>query len=146
MAQIDPDPNVTALIQGADVIVFDGLCVLCSGFLKFMLKHDRRQRFRFVVAQSELGEKLYSHLGLKSADYDSNVVIVDGRIYTKLDAFAAAMDALGGLWSAAKLVRLLPRPVADWLYDRVARNRYAVFGKTEACLVPTPDIQDRFLG
>ncbi|WP_298257378.1 DCC1-like thiol-disulfide oxidoreductase family protein [uncultured Litoreibacter sp.] len=146
MAQIDPDPNVTALILGADVIVFDGLCVLCSGFLKFMLKHDRRQRFRFVVAQSELGEKLYSHLGLKSADYDSNVVIIDGRIYTKLDAFAAAMDALGGLWSAAKLVRLLPRPVADWLYDRVARNRYAVFGKTEACLVPTPDIQDRFLG
>lgn len=145
MAQFDPDPHVTELTQGADVVVFDGVCVLCSGFLKFMLKHDKRQQFQFVIAQSALGEELYEHLGLKSADYDTNVVIVNGRIYTKLDAFAAAMVALGGIWSVARVVRILPRPIADWLYNRIARNRYAVFGKTDACLVPTPDIQDRFL-
>ncbi|WP_281858064.1 thiol-disulfide oxidoreductase DCC family protein [Litoreibacter halocynthiae] len=145
MAQFDPDPHVTALTQGADVVVFDGVCVLCSGFLKFMLKHDHAGRFKFVIAQSELGEALYAHLGLKSADYDTNVVIVDGRIYTKLDAFAAAMGALGGVWRVAQAVRVLPRPVADWLYNRIARNRYAMFGKTDACLVPTPDVQDRFL-
>jgi len=145
MARFDPDPRVTALTQGADVVVFDGVCVLCSGFLKFMLNHDRNQRFKFVTAQSDLGEALYAHLGLKSADYDTNVVIVDGYIYTKLDAFAAAMGALGGVWRIAKIVRILPRPVADWLYNRIARNRYAIFGKTESCLVPTPDIQGRFL-
>ena len=145
MARFDPDPHVTALIQGADIVVFDGVCVLCSGFLKFMLRHDRSQRFKFVTAHSDLGETLYAHLGLKSADYDTNVVIVDRRIYTKLDAFAAAMGALGGVWRIAKIVRILPRPVADWLYNRIARNRYAIFGKTESCLVPTPDIQGRFL-
>jgi len=145
MARFDPDPHVTALIQGADIVVFDGVCVLCSGFLKFMLRHDRNQRFNFVTAQSDLGEALYAHLGLKSTDYDTNVVIVSGHIYTKLDAFAAAMGALGGVWRIAQIVRILPRPVADWLYDRIARNRYAIFGKTESCLVPTPDIQDRFL-
>lgn len=145
MAQRAPDPHVTALTDGADVVVFDGVCVLCSGFLKFMLKHDRNQRFKFVTAQSQLGEALYSHLGLKSADYDTNVVIVGGCIYTKLDAFAAAMGALGGMWHAAQLVRVLPRPIADWLYNRIACNRYAVFGKTDACLVPMPDVKDRFL-
>ena len=119
--------------------------MLCSGFLKFMLRHDRNQRFKFVTAQSDLGEALYAHLGLKSTDYDTNVVIVSGHIYTKLDAFAAAMGALGGVWRIAQIVRILPRPVADWLYNRIARNRYAIFGKTESCLVPTPDIQDRFL-
>ena len=146
MAQLATGPYITALTHDADVVVFDGVCVLCSGFPKFMLKHDRNRRFKFVTAQSQLGEALYSHLGLKSADYDTNVVIVDGRIYTKLDAFAAAMGALGGMWRAAQLVRVLPRPVADWLYNRIARNRYAVFGRTDACLVPTPDMKDRFLG
>ena len=145
MAQFDPDPHVSALTQSSDVVVFDGVCVLCSGFLKFMLKHDHTERFKFVIAQSALGEALYAYVGLKSADYDTNIVIVDGRIYTKLDAFAAAMGALGGGWKSAQLVRSLPRPVADWLYDRIARNRYAVFGKTEACLVPAPNVQDRFL-
>ena len=145
MAQFEPDPYVTALTQGADVIVFDGVCVLCSGFLKFILKHDHAERFKFVIAQSALGEALYAHLGLKSADYDTNVVIVEGRIYTKLDAFAVAMGALGGVWKAAQLVHVLPRPVADWVYNRIARNRYAVFGKTDACLVPTPIVQNRFL-
>jgi len=145
MADLDPDPHVTALTKGADVIVFDGVCVLCSRFFKFVLKHDRDRRFHFVIAQSDLGEALYAHLGFKAADYDTNIIIVDGRIYTKLDAFAAAMRALGGVWRVAGIVRFLPRPVSDWLYNRVARNRYTVFGKTDACLVPTPDVQDRFL-
>ncbi|MEP3347815.1 MAG: DCC1-like thiol-disulfide oxidoreductase family protein [Litoreibacter sp.] len=145
MAQFDPDPQVTALTQGNDVVVFDGVCVLCSGFLKFMLKHDKRQQFRFIVAQSDLGEAIYAHLGLKSTDYDTNIVIVDGQIFTKLDAFAAAMGALGGIWGAGRIVRILPRPISDFLYHRMARNRYALFGKTENCLVPTADIKDRFL-
>lgn len=146
MASFDLDSQCKALIQDADVIVFDGVCVLCSGFLKFMLRHDRDAQFYFVIAQSDLGEALYAQLGLKSADYDTNIVIVDGRAYTKLDAFCAAMMQLGGVWRGAALVKALPRPISDWIYDRIARNRYAVFGKTEACLIPTPDIQARFLG
>lgn len=146
MAQFSSDPRLDALTTGADIIVFDGACVLCSGFLKFMLRFDRDQRFRFVVAQSELGEAIYAHLGLKSEDYDTNVVIVGGQVHTKLDAFVAAMQALGGPWRIAGVIKLLPRPVADWLYDRIARNRYAVFGRTDACMIPTLNVKARFLG
>lgn len=145
MASFDLDPTSKALIQGADVVVFDGVCVLCSGFLKFMLRHDKRDHFRFVIAQSDLGEALYAQLGLKSADYDTNIVIVDARVHTKLDAFAAAMSQLGGVWRIANMVKILPRPVSDWIYNRIARNRYAVFGKTDACMIPSPDMRARFL-
>lgn len=145
MARIEADARVTSLTQGEDVVVFDGVCVLCSGFLKFMLRFDRQKQFRFVVAQSDRGEALYAHLGLKSADYDTNLVIVGGHVHTKLDASAAAMKALGGVWHVAGLVQLLPRRVSDWLYDRVALNRYAVFGRTETCMMPTADIKARFL-
>lgn len=145
MARLNPDPEITSLTRGADVVVFDGVCVLCSGFLQFMLRHDHARRFRFVIAQSDLGEAIYTRLGLKSADYDTNIVILEGRIYTKLDAFCASVGALGGIWRVAYAVRILPRPIADWLYHRIARNRYAMFGKTDTCMIPTPDIAERFL-
>lgn len=146
MAKLDPDTTVTTLTGGHDVIVFDGVCVLCSGFLKFMLRHDRDRHFRFVIAQSTLGEALYAHLGLKGDDYSTNLIIVDGRIYTKLDAFVAAMTRLGGIWRVAGVLGWLPRALGDWLYDRIARNRYAVFGRTDACMVPDTDVKARFLG
>jgi len=111
-----------------------------------MLKRDHTARFHFVIAQSDLGEAIYAELGLKSDDYDTNIVITSGQVHTKLDAFVASVGSLGGIWTVAKLARALPRSVADWLYDRIAKNRYAVFGKTSACMIPTPAIKARFLG
>lgn len=146
MARLLLDPQIKALTQGEDVIVFDGVCVLCSGFLKFMLRFDRKSNFHFIIAQSELGEALYAQLGLKSTDYDTNIVITGGQLHTKLDAFVAAMMQLGGVWRLAAIVKILPRAVSDWLYDRIARNRYAMFGRTDACMIPTPEIKARFLG
>jgi predicted DCC family thiol-disulfide oxidoreductase YuxK len=142
-------------IQGHDVIVFDGVCVLCSGFMRFVIRHDSAQRYRFVIAQSPLGEALYAATGLKSGvresggretgDYDTNLVFRDGQLHQRLDAFIVVMGDMGWPWRAAILLRPLPQPIKDWLYDRIARNRYRMFGRTEMCLVPDATVKARFL-
>lgn len=131
--------------QAGDLIVFDGECVLCSHFFRFMLRHDIEQRFSFATAQSELGQRLYRDLGLSTDDYETKLVIVDGHIYQRLDGFAAAMRALPGLWWILGLCRFLPGFVKDPLYFAIARNRYSLFGRSESCMVPGPEVRARFL-
>ncbi|MEL7099222.1 MAG: DCC1-like thiol-disulfide oxidoreductase family protein [Pseudomonadota bacterium] len=128
-----------------NLIVFDGVCVLCSGFFHFMLKYDRGQRFFFATAQSEVGQGLYARLGLPTDEFETNLVIVDGVTYQKLDAFAAAMRAIGWPWRILAVAAYLPRALSDWLYNRIARNRYRLFGRTETCLVPRPELRARFV-
>ena len=136
---------VRAALAGRDVIVFDGVCVLCSGFFRLVARHDRAGRFAFVTAQSDLGRAMYRDLGLPADDFETNLVIVDGRIHQRLDAFAAAMGALGRPWSALALLRHLPAALKDPAYHLIARNRYRIFGRTDTCLVPTPTLRARFL-
>jgi len=128
-----------------NLIVFDGVCVLCSGFFRFMLKHDRAQRFSYATAQSPVGQQLYRDLGLPTDEFETNLVIVDGVTYQKMDAFAAAMRAIGWPWRVLAISAYIPRPLRDWAYHRIARNRYALFGKTDTCLIPGPDIRARFV-
>lgn len=132
-------------LAGRDLIVFDGECVLCSGFFRFMLARDRAQRFSFATAQSGLGGDLYRALGLSAEDFETNIVITDGRIWRKMDAFAAAMSALGWPWRALTLIRFLPQVFKTAIYDRIARNRYRIFGKYETCMIPTEQTRARFL-
>jgi len=134
------------VLRGRNVIVFDGVCVLCSAFFRFVLRHDRDRSFHFATAQSDLGEALYADLGLKRGDYETNLVLIDGRLYEELDAFAEVMRRLGWPWRAGAAARWLPGPVKRFLYRRIARNRYAMFGRRETCYVPTPELRARFLG
>jgi predicted DCC family thiol-disulfide oxidoreductase YuxK len=133
-------------LRGRKVIVFDGVCVLCSGFFQFVVKRDRGEAFHFVLAQSPLGEALYAHFGLKSADYTTNLVLIDGRLYTDLDTLPAVLNVIGGPWRLVNAIRLLPQSLRRFLYDRIARNRYALFGRRDICLVPAPELKARFLG
>jgi predicted DCC family thiol-disulfide oxidoreductase YuxK len=139
------DPNVPTFPDDRPLIVFDGLCVLCSAFVRFILRRDRNFAFRLTTAQSALGQALYRHYGLDTNDFETNLIIDAGRPWAKLDSVALAGRQLGGLWRALVLLRLLPRPIADWLYDRVARNRYSLFGRTDRCMVPAPAWRDRFI-
>ncbi|WP_299982440.1 thiol-disulfide oxidoreductase DCC family protein [uncultured Ruegeria sp.] len=127
-----------------DLIVFDGECVLCSGFFQFMLRHDRGQRFSFATAQSPLGQLLYSRLNLPTDEYETNLVIIDGKVHQRLDAFAAAMRVLPGAWPVLSLCRFLPELVKNPLYRAIAGNRYALFGRYKTCLVPDPALRSRF--
>ncbi len=127
------------------VIVFDGHCVLCDGFFKFVLRHDKYQKFSFIIAQSVLGEATYAKLGLKPADYETNLVFVDGQLFTKLDAFVAVMRALGWPWRLMTPIKFLPQFLKNWLYDRIAKNRYWIFGRHDACMMPDEQTKARFL-
>lgn len=130
--------------EAKDLIVFDGECVLCSRFFRFMLRHDRAGRFFFATAQSPLGQRLYRELGLPTDEFETNLVIVDGRTYQRLDAFAAAMRALPWPWPVLSVCRFLPLWLKDPLYFSVARNRYRLFGRFDACMIPVPEIRARF--
>lgn len=138
--------DILQTIQDKNVIVFDGECVLCSRFFNFVLKRDNDKAFHFLTAQSEAGEALYAHFGLKAEDYDTNLVLIEGRLYERLAGFFQVMKIIGWPWRALTVGSVLPSTLLDWLYYGIARNRYALFGKRETCLVPTPDIRERFLG
>lgn len=135
----------TDAADGQDFIVFDGECVLCSGFFRFMVARDKAQRFKFATAQSPLGQRLYSHLGLPTRDFETNLVVTDGVVHQRLDAFAAAMRKLPGFWWVLSICRFLPRIIKDPLYYVIARNRYAVFGRSPTCMIPDKTLQARFL-
>ncbi len=139
------DPAVPRFPDDKAVLVFDGVCVLCSGFARFILERDRDFAFRFTTAQSPLGQALFRHYGLATDDFETNLVLADGRAYAKLDSVAIAGVRLGGLWRLLSVLRLVPRPIADWTYDRVARNRYRLFGRSEACMMPPPEWRERFI-
>lgn len=138
-------PTQVAVLAGRDLIVFDGECVLCSGFFRFVLRHDHAQRFSFATAQSPLGQALYRALDLNPTEFETDLVIVNGRIYENLDAFAGAMSALGWPWRALAVVRFIPAPIRHPLYLLIARNRYRLFGRYDTCMVPGPDIRARFI-
>jgi predicted DCC family thiol-disulfide oxidoreductase YuxK len=126
-----------------DLIVFDAQCIFCSAFARLVHKRDVAGRFRFVTAQSATGRRLYAQHGLDPDDMTTNIVILDGVAFVKMQAFGAAMRALGGVWRLAAWPALLPRAVGDWIYDRIARNRY-VFGR-KACAVAPPELKARLI-
>lgn len=144
-ATSDLPDDLQRALSGRDLIVFDGECVLCSGFFRFMLRHDRTERFAYAVAQSGLGECLYNALNLPTDEYETNIVIVDGMIHQRLDAFCHAMRALGGVWAVLSVPRFLPGPIKDFVYHRIARNRYRIFGRYDTCMVPDASLRARFL-
>jgi predicted DCC family thiol-disulfide oxidoreductase YuxK len=139
------DPQVPPFPDDKGLIVFDGVCVLCTGFASFVLKRDTGFAFRLTTAQSPLGQALFRHYGLDTETYETNLVLVGGRPHAKLDTVIVVGRHIGGIWKALSLLRLLPRPLADWVYDRVAQNRYALFGRTESCMIPPPEWRTRFI-
>ncbi|WP_407660573.1 thiol-disulfide oxidoreductase DCC family protein [Mesorhizobium huakuii] len=128
------------------LIVFDGVCVLCSGFVRMVVRLDRQSRFRFATAQSPFGEALFRKHGLRTDAYETNLVLVDGLAFTKLDSLVAVMSELGWPWRAAKVLLLLPRPLRDWLYIGIAGNRYALFGRKDSCDIPSAELRGRLIG
>ncbi|MBX5221879.1 DUF393 domain-containing protein [Rhizobium sp. NLR8a] len=138
------DPTVPAFADDRPLIVFDGECVFCSGWVKFALKHDRRQRYRFVAAQTPLGQALYRHYGLDCRDYETNILIEKGRAFFKSDGSIRMVAGLGFPYSLVRLFRLLPRRAADAIYEFIARNRLKIAGR-QSCMVPTPEQRGRFI-
>jgi predicted DCC family thiol-disulfide oxidoreductase YuxK len=128
------------------IILFDGHCNLCSGWVRFVLAREGRTSFRFASLQSAAGARLLAAHGLP-ADLQTVVLIEEGRAFDRSTAVARMLRRLRSPWPAlGLLIRLLPRPLRDRAYGMVARNRYRWFGRQEACLLPTPAQRERFLG
>ena len=125
------------------VIVFDGICVICNGWVRFLLKRDRG-RYRFASMQSPAGRALLLAHGLDADDPSSFLLVEQGRAFTDSDAIVRVLAGLGGAWKIAALLVLVPRFVRDPLYRLIARNRYRWFGTT-SCTVPSEAERSRFL-
>jgi len=138
------DTAVPAFPDDAPIIVFDGHCALCSAWVDFVLKRDDGL-FRFLPAQSPLGEALYAHYGFKSGDYDTNILIEHGHARVRSDGTLAMFDRLGWPWRAMGVLRIVPERLRDWGYERIARNRLRWFGRRETCRLPSAGERDRFL-
>jgi predicted DCC family thiol-disulfide oxidoreductase YuxK len=127
------------------IIIFDGFCAMCSGWARFVLRHDPRGMFRLVPAQSALGRALYIHYGLDPVDYETNILVEDGVAWFKSEGSIRMAERLGLPWRFAAVFRFLPRPLRDRLYNVIARNRLRIFGKREVCYISDPQYADRFL-
>lgn len=127
------------------IILFDGVCNLCEGFIQFVIRRDPDGIFRFAPLQSDVGQQLLSRCGWDDQALDGVVLVEDGRCYRKSDAVLRVSKRLGLPYAALGPTRMVPRLLRDAIYDIVAEHRYDWFGKKDACLMPTDDIKSRFL-
>lgn len=133
------------------LVFYDGLCGLCDGFVQFLLKRDRHARLAFATLQGEVARSMLLPRGLDPADLDSVFVVADWktpneRVLSRSRAVLHAASQLGGAWGLfAAIGRIVPTPLADAVYSLVARHRYRIFGRYDACPLPRPEWCDRFL-
>jgi predicted DCC family thiol-disulfide oxidoreductase YuxK len=125
-----------------DVILYDGVCVFCSRWVRFVAARDTAQRFRFTAIQSGYGTRLAQAFGINPEDPDTNAVIHGGKAFFKSDAALTVLSLLPG-WRWVRVLRRVPKPVRDAVYDLVARNRYRIFGKYEECFIPDASLRKR---
>ncbi len=132
------------------IVLYDGVCGLCNRAVQFLLKRDRHDRLRFASLQSEFAAQLLQRHGFDNKDLDTVYVVLNQgeageALLAKGDAFLVFARELGGLWNVARLGRIIPRSIRNWLYDSVARHRYQVFGKYDACMLPDPRYKHKFI-
>ncbi len=127
------------------VLVFDGVCHLCDRAVRFVLPRDRKGRFRYAPLQSAAAGRLLAPFGIDAARLESVVLMEGGKAYMKSDAALRVAAGLGGIWTLARVFLVVPRPIRDWVYDWIARNRFRWFGKSTSCLMPAPEYRNRFL-
>ena len=132
------------------IVLYDGVCGLCNRLVKFILKRDTRDRFRFASLQSHFSETLLLRHGANSHDLDTFYLVKDygtpdERVLMRSDAILDVLKTLGGIWKLAVAGRILPKALRDAMYRVVARNRYQVFGRHESCMLPSPQHRQKFL-
>lgn len=128
------------------VLLFDGVCNLCNGAVQFIIRRDRQSTFRFAALQSDAAKSLLQSAGADVGGLpDSMVLIEDGRLYTRSSAALRIARHLQFPWPLVRVFWIVPRPLRNWMYDFVARHRYRWFGRRDQCMLPTPELQARFL-
>lgn len=126
------------------VILYDGVCVFCSRWIRFVASRDTAARFRFTAIQSPYGMRLAKAFGIDPDDPDTNALVHGGSVLFKSDAALTVLSSLPG-WQWTKALFTVPKPLRNALYNLIARNRYRIFGKYDECFVPDADMRARVL-
>jgi predicted DCC family thiol-disulfide oxidoreductase YuxK len=138
-------------IEGRALLLYDGVCALCNGVVQFLMKRDRRDRFRYAPLQSGLGREVLARFDIHTFP-DGVMLLTDAltpteHLYQRSEAVAEALQRLSTPWRlAGRVLRLVPRPLRDWGYGIVVRFRYRLFGRYDACPIPPPEQRSRLLG
>ena len=128
------------------IILFDGVCNLCDSAVQFIIKHDKKDIFRFISLQSDLGKEITNYLGINRTNLDSIILYQPGyAYYHKSQAVFKIAKDLGGIYSLSTIFSFLPSSLTDNMYDYIAKNRYNWYGKKVSCMLPTNDLKAKFL-
>ncbi len=131
--------------NATNVILFDGVCNLCNGFVQFLIKQDSKGRFKFASLQSKYAQDLFLNDKMPADRFDSVVYISGGEVRQKSVTVLHILKDIGGLWKAFYALIIIPRIISDAIYDFVATNRYRIFGKRQECMIPSDELRSRFL-
>lgn len=128
------------------IVIFDGVCNFCNGAVNFIIKRDPNNKFVFTPMQSDLAKELIERHGIKNVGIDTFLLIKDGKSYIWSNAALEVVKDLTGFWYLCLVFKVVPRPIRDVFYRVFARNRYALFGRRQKCMVPTSELLNRFIG
>jgi predicted DCC family thiol-disulfide oxidoreductase YuxK len=128
-----------------NLILFDGVCNFCNTAVQTVIEIDHQKTFKFAAIQSKLGQQLYCQYGLDPIDIQTLMFVDGDRILTKSDAVLEVLARLEGGWQLLAGFRAMPKPLRDWAYTEFARQRFLLFGRQETCMVPTLEVQERFI-
>ncbi len=131
--------------QNHPILLFDGVCNLCNGFVQFIIKQDKQQKIKFTSLQSETAHQLLKQQTTYLQSLDTVVLIDNGQIYTHSEVPLHIAQLLGGWWNLLLIGKVIPKKLRNQMYRLVAKNRYRWFGKQSTCWIPTPELKARFL-
>ena len=132
-------------LNSKGVVLFDGVCNFCNSSVNFIIRHDKKDYFRFTPLQSEIGMKISEKYNLDSGNLKSVILVDKGKIYTKTTAALRIAKQLSGAWPALYVFIIVPPPIRDVVYNIIAKYRYKWWGERDACMIPTPEIRKKFL-
>lgn len=127
------------------IVLFDGVCNFCNSSVNFVIQHDRKGYFNFAPLHSTVGWELLNKYKVETSKADSVVVIDDGRVSLRSDGALHVAGKLDKPWSWLGFLIIVPRPIRDFIYRLLAKYRYRLFGKKDVCMIPTPELKQRFL-
>jgi predicted DCC family thiol-disulfide oxidoreductase YuxK len=130
---------------GNKIVLFDGVCNLCNSSVQFIIKRDKKTQFRFASLQGNFGQEFLKKHNLPADNFNSFILLEDDKVYSRSTGALRMLKHLGGGWSLLYGFIILPKFIRDGVYNWIARNRYKWFGKKDSCMIPTPDLKERFL-
>lgn len=127
------------------IVLFDGVCNFCNSSVNFFIERDSKKYFKFAPLQSEIADELSLKYGIDRENVDSIILVEDDKAYTYSTAALKITKNLDGIWSLGYVFIIVPKFIRDLFYKLIAKNRYKIFGKKDVCMIPTPELKERFL-